>query len=246
MKKLLFSLAVSCGLLTADVSAQCMMGSTGGTNVNASTGFTWAQSFTTTCSGNLSYVEFIANANGTVSAGTLNIYNGNAVTGSIYSQPFPAMTVTMGGPIRVNITGLVPVMASTQYTFEFFVDVNVLASFTDVYAGGHAWENGVAYTGVDFDFNVSVTNSSSGMSDFEFASLIQTFPNPASDVVNVVIGKDISDATIDLMTIDGRLLLQKKILEPVTQLYVLEFERGFYLVRVRTKDNVAVFRVSRQ
>ena len=54
------------------------------------------------------------------SAGTLNVYSGNSVSGTpIYTQSHPSITINnIGDPIRINITNtLALTQFLNQYTF---------------------------------------------------------------------------------------------------------------------------------
>ena len=217
------------------------MSSSGGTNVNAGTGFLWGQSFTATCNGQLDSVEFIANANGTVSAGTLNLYNGSSVTGSIYAQPFPAFPVTMGGPMRIVLTTPLPVTLGSQYTFEFFVDVNILANFSNVYPGGEPFQNGSAVPTADIDFNAYVSPPAS-IYEPVLAS-VQLYPNPATGVFNISLGDNTPHARVELYNVTGMLVMARDLNEKITALDARELPPGMYIAKVKSEEKAAMFKV---
>lgn len=243
MKKiLLFSILLAASTV---LRAQCLLTQTGGTNVIASNGYLWGQTFTTTCAGTLDYVQFTANANGTVQAGTLNIYNGSSVTGSVYSQPFPAFNVTQGNPMRITLTGVFNVAAATQYTFEFFVNVNNLATFADVYSGGSAWQNSAIVTTADFDFAVNILAPTEVLS-LDHSDEIQIYPNPASDIARISFGSTPFNGTLELFSIEGQLVTRKEVSGPSTELDLSALDKDIYFVKISSAGKTSTFKVIHQ
>jgi hypothetical protein len=146
------------------------------------------QSFTAECNGFLEYVQVESSSIGTVSAGTLNIYDGNTVSAApIYTQAHPSITVSViGDPIRVNITGSVPMVLNNQYTFAFVID-NVMYRIDafNPYPGGHLWDNGLAFTEQDQSFGVSITSTLSSNDNYVFRKDINIYPNPSHDFISI-------------------------------------------------------------
>lgn len=165
--------------------SQCVVNyANNGTSISSATGFLWGQSFIAGCDGDLEYVQFTSSSPGTTSGGTLKIYDGNSVTTPIYTQAFSAITITnVGDPVRINITGTVPVVLNNQYTFEFPVNnISVLLDLSGGYTEGSAWQDGGEAATVDFLFSASIATTL-GINDFDIASGLKLYPNPSSDFV---------------------------------------------------------------
>ncbi len=149
----------------------------------------YGQGFIATCSGDLEYVQFIAQGPGTASAGTLNIYSGNTVTGTpIYSQSHPVITITQANdPIRVDITGSLSLIQNNQYTFEFSVDnTTLLGEFSQTYTDGSFFMNGMETPQFDFLFSVSIKGQPNSIDDLNGKPDVQLFPNPSNKSFQVV------------------------------------------------------------
>ena len=191
MKQIYLSIRISLFIalitLSKDALAQCpITHNQNGTNIIGDQVFLWGQGFTAECDGNLEYVQLISNATGTVSAGTLNIYNGNSVSGTpLHTQSHPSIRINqVNDPIRVDITGTLSLVQNNQYTFEFTVNyIDVLADLTNGYSGGTAFQSGEKISVADFFFNVSITSALSIDDNYEFDKEISLFPNPSSDFI---------------------------------------------------------------
>jgi len=231
MKKLLLSFL----LLGSTIAfSQCTVGYAVGTSItNTSGGYLWGQSFTATCSGSLDYVEFISSGTGTVSAGTLTIYSGNGVTTSIHTQSHPAITVvTAGDPMRVYITGSVPIVNGNQYTFEFQVNnVATLADWNNGYPGGQSYQNGSAAS-VDFAFNASISVTT-GISEI-ISSNFNVYPNPAKDVLRINTNETIEE--INIYSVSGALV--KTVINNTSSINISDFNKGMYLLFIKTDQGI--------
>jgi Secretion system C-terminal sorting domain len=191
--------------------SQCVVNyANNGASVSSGSGFLWGQSFIAECSGNLEYVQFTSSLTGTTSGGTLKIYDGNSVTTPIYTQAFSAITAISGNPVRINISGTVPVVLNNQYTFEFPVNaISVLVDLSGGYTGGSAWDGGVESPTVDFLFSASITSTLS-TNKFDELSGLKIYPNPSSNFVVIsglkeikryiifdILGKEVLDGNIE-------------------------------------------------
>ncbi len=237
MKKLLFSFfLLTLGNIT--LFSQCSISYNNGSNVitNTPAGFLWGQGFVATCSGDLNYVEFISNSTGTVSAGTLNIYNGNSVTSSIYNQAFPAITIANAGdPIRITLTNSLPISVGNQYTFEFHVDnVDILADLTPIprYNGGDAFQDGTISTILDFIFNVNITNST-GIKENSTSNL-NLYPNPVQHTLFIDTEDQITN--ISIHSIDGRSITTSNTQD--NSIDIAELSTGIYIALVKTNKGI--------
>lgn len=175
--------------LSQSIYGQCLLShnpssSNGANNVNNF----WGQGFTAECNGFLEYIQFTSFETGTISAGTLNIYNGNTVNGTpIYTQSHPAITINQANePIRIDLTDDFSLVEGNQYTFEFFVDdVGILADFSAEYNGGSFFQSGNELSFIDSFFAVSISNTSLSVSDFNISDKIRISPNPSSEYIQI-------------------------------------------------------------
>ncbi len=236
MKKTLLSfILLSTVSLTA--FAQCKVTHAPSFSLNAATGYVAGQSFTATCGGNLNYLQITANSTGTVPAGTLNVYAGDGTsTTPIYTQSFPAMTIAnVGDPIRVMVTGSLPITNASQYTGAFFINLDVLADNT--YAGGQAYQSGVA-TGVDVDFEVDIT-AVTGVDELA-VSTTTVYPNPATNVLNITSAEQVK--SVSIYTITGELVntYSEKTIN------IANLTQGMYIVAIHTNDGVTQTRIIKE
>jgi Secretion system C-terminal sorting domain len=218
-------------LFSMSTFSQCVVNyANNGASVSSGSGFLWGQSFIAECSGDLEYVQFTSSSPGATSGGTLKIYNGNSVTTPIYTQAFSAITITnVGDPVRINITGSVPVVLNNQYTFEFPVDnISVLVDFAAGYTNGSAWEDGVEAATVDFLFSASIATTL-GIDDIDKVSGINIYPNPSSDFVVISGLENIAHYTIfDILgkeTLSGSIANNEKI-------NIQNLNSGMYFLRL--------------
>lgn len=236
MKKTLLSFIL---LSTVSITAfsQCKETHAPTLFLGPATGYVAGQSFTAPCSGNLNYVQVTANTTGTVPAGTLNIYAGDGTgTTPIYTQAFSAITVAnVGDPIRLNITGSVPVTNASQYTFSAFLNLAVQADNT--YTGGQAYQAGVA-TGADVAFEADIV-ASTGINEIE-VSTTTIYPNPATNVLTIVTNEQIK--LVSIYAITGELVktYNEKTID------ISNLTQGMYLVAVQTDKGVTQTRIIKE
>jgi hypothetical protein len=98
------------------------------------------QSFIPGISGNLSSVQVQLFGNSSTTSATLEIRAGEGLSGSlIHSQQ---VSITTGQPVRIDISGVCPVVAGQQYTWRLlFLDqtnVYMYGSTSDSYSGGRS------------------------------------------------------------------------------------------------------------
>lgn len=177
--------------LSQNLTAQCVISN------NPQFAFPWestanwsiGQGFTAECSGALEYVQLLAGTTGTISAGTLKIYNGNSVSGTpIYTQAYPKITISQANnPIRINVTGNVNITQGNQYTFEFTIDtgMSIVADFTNGYSGGNTFRDGASLSSTDAKFSVSISDDTLGLDTFKVSNNIKVLPNPTSKYIKV-------------------------------------------------------------
>lgn len=235
-------LIISVLFLSQTAISQCQISDIGnGSDVESSAGasFLWGQGFTSECDGDLEYVQFVSNETGTVSAGTLNVYSGNSVSGTpIYSQSHPSITINnIGDPIRINITNTLALTQNNQYTFEFTVDnaMNVLADFSGGYTGGSAFQDGVEFATINFIFEVSISNSTLSLDDFVENKNIQLFPNPSSDFI--IISNLEKIETFSILNTLGQEVVKGKIIND-EKIDISNFKNGLYFLRFENGNTI--------
>lgn len=175
--------------LQQQVSAQCLIGNDQySSDALGHPSLTWGQGFIAECDGYLEYIQLTSNSTGTISGGTLNIYNGNTIsTTPIYTQSYPSLTISqIVDPIRINLTETLNLIENNQYTFEVKIDSGLVRIFrANIYKGGSAFENGVEYDLIDFMFEVSITATLSVDDPIKETGLT-VLPNPSSDFIQLL------------------------------------------------------------
>lgn len=172
---------------------------------NISGPYVYGQSFTAVCSGDLEYFELTSTSTGTVTTETLNIYNGNTVSGiPIYTQIYPDITVaTIGDPIRFDITGAVPLVMNDQYTFVFSINiVDIEFENNGAYLGGHSWQNGDPLTNTNMLFSASILdpvgiNDITNNPDRELVGIVDLLGRETSFKYNTTLIYIYSDGTTE-------------------------------------------------
>lgn len=91
------------------------------------------------------------------------------------------------------------------------------------------------------DTSACQTISSIGLDEFKEGDIMQVFPNPTSDIFTVVFNESIKDATLEVYTMDGRLLYSSEVNSGETSISSADWARGSYLVTVRSSEtNVTI------
>ena len=242
---LIYLLALLIGCMPLSLQSQCSFGNDKG-SFDPQNNFDWAQSFTVECDGFLEYVEFITGSGGTQQARTLEIFEGETVSGTpIYTQEFPEMN--FGGAresLRINITDNFPVEEGEQFTFLIpGVTVNLLVDVNDPYPGGFAFENGgVLGEIVDFVFNVSVSDQALTVDDLNIM-FAQAYPNPSSGIMDVTLGRVYQDITVVTYNFIGQVVMQEEIPSADTlRMDISSLAEGTYYSVIMTTTNRGSFR----
>ena len=232
MKKILLSF-ILLSAVSFTAFSQCSEIGTGTTPVTTS--YLAGQSFTASCSGDLNYVQFTANTTGTVPPGTLYVYAG-AGTGTtpIHTQAFGAITIAnVGDPIQIGVSGSVPVTSSSVYTFEFFVNLDIMAGF-GTYAGGDAYQSGTQVTGIDTQFEANIV-AGVGIDEVNTSNM-SVFPNPATDVLNISTENQLEKVSI--FSVNGALVK----IDTQSAINVSNLDKGMYLLTVQTDKGITQIR----
>ncbi|HBB91132.1 MAG TPA: hypothetical protein DC042_05300 [Bacteroidales bacterium] len=100
---------------------------------------------------------------------------------------------------------------------------------------------------MDFLLNLSFEGIS-GINEKDLASRITVWPNPASDRLNVSVNPGApADLTIELITLTGQVLYQKRVagvFDYQDEIDVSRFARGFYYIRVNNGKELKTAKVS--
>ncbi len=229
MKKILLSFI----LLTASsivASAQCTETYAPATFLPATTNYLAGQSFTAPCSGLLNYVQVTANTVGVVPAGTLNVYAGNSTaTVPIHTQSFASITVAnVGDPVQIIISGSVPITNASQYTFEFFMNLDVQANTT--YTGGNAFQSGTPTPPISVAFEADITVAT-GISETNVSNT-SIYPNPATNVLNITTDNQLEKVSI--FSVNGALVKT----DNQSIIDISNLNKGMYILTVQTDNGI--------
>jgi hypothetical protein len=69
-------------------------------------------------------------------------------------------------------------------------------------------------------------------------STIEVYPNPASNIINVIINNSITEGQIFILSIDGRTVAQKEIKGQDNQVDISHLKAGLYLMQLKNKEEV--------
>jgi hypothetical protein len=140
------------------------------------------------------------------------------------------MLVAMGNDELVEeITGLI---SDEELTYKLFrpetnEQFDILFTYDPNYTGGNFVENGFSkITGM----TMSVTSTSNINGTYN----LDVFPNPATDVVNIV--TDYTIQTVTIVNYVGQAVLEQNVNGGEAQIDVTGFETGIYFLRIETID----------
>ncbi len=143
--------------------AQCVFGNTPYIQYNTQHNGTYfyAQSFVSTCTGDMEYFELTSHNPGTLNGSLLKVYEGNVASGTpIYSQYYSDIIVDAPfAPITIYITGALPLVSGNQYSVAFILSsssFNFKYSIDNAYPDGNLWLNGALVSSQDLYFEVSI------------------------------------------------------------------------------------------
>ncbi|MCS4303348.1 S8/S53 family peptidase [Chryseobacterium sp. BIGb0232] len=101
------------------------------------------------------------------------------------------------------------------------------------------WEISFQNTGFGGYFLKTISLSSLGTTDIKLNSEVNLTPNPAKDVVNVILGR-YSKATVAIYDASGKLIKIANVNKSLTKISVSELVKGIYLFTVTLNDNTVV------
>ncbi len=148
------------------------------------------------------------------------------------SQDLTVVSNTVSGNQRT----IVLTRANNTGDDNDFVFTNNLTSLPIIWANGTS--TGYAYHGrrnrgatvVSFETTLSTTDSES--LDFN------TFPNPASDQLNIQLPSDSNDASVQFYDFAGRLVLSTKVSAINAAVNVSDLNKGIYLLKVTSNGQI--------
>jgi len=86
--------------------------------------------------------------------------------------------------------------------------------------------------------------SATGVGENDLAALVQVYPNPATDVVNIVTeGFRTLQGFGTLLTAEGKAVKTFAIISPETQINVSDLQTGIYMLKIESENQIVVKRV---
>lgn len=203
-----------------------------GTSASFGSGYNWSDAFIASCSGRLEYVQFYSSNSATVSGGSLKVYNGAGVsTTPIYTQSYPAFAVTAGGPMRVDLTGDVNLVAGNQYTFSLYVNgsnIYYYPSFS-IYPGGGSWQNGTPSYKHNFKVGIQGVLATE---NFDASDNVAVFPNPSNGHFDIALGEPKAIA-VKVYDVFGKLVFSKAYpMQETCPVDLTGVSRGMYFLKM--------------
>ncbi|MFT6283244.1 MAG: hypothetical protein ACJA0U_003386, partial [Salibacteraceae bacterium] len=107
-------------------------------------------------------------------------------------------------------------------------------------AGATSWTAVTALGLNDPDFTFQINDPSIGIN--EITDEISIFPNPAADVLNVVVDAQVSNVTI--YNIAGNVVLNE--VNPSTEINIADLSSGAYIVEVSTINGVSRIQIMKK
>jgi hypothetical protein len=119
-------------------------------------------------------------------------------------------------------------------------DCAILATETGTFAhtfisDGTVWVASTSDAEMRLVTTALITNVSSNMID----NIIDVYPNPTSDLVNIFIDKT-ENTQLQIININGQVVLEKQINEQNTLLDVSAYNKGVYIVRISNQTGVSI------
>lgn len=97
----------------------------------------------------------------------------------------------------------------------------------------------LAFSKMDYDIKENVICSNSSIDDMENinSNLIEIFPNPTNDFLNIKFNKITDYCLLEVFSIDGKCILSKQLKNISEIINVKEFEKGMYFLRINDGKN---------
>ncbi|WP_378176524.1 T9SS type A sorting domain-containing protein [Aquimarina sp. SS2-1] len=226
-----------------NVESNCLVGhaATGGLFSNRDVEI--GQSFMNSCNGYLSYIQLgaIGTFYETTPEFVLSIYDGNTVSGTpIFTQIVPEITHPFrASKLKFQVDNGPFLKAESQYTFT----VNIGAVFRQLnsnnpFKEGNAFVNGSPVDDRDFEFDISIDDSTLSIQDHNLSEEIVLFPNPSSDYINIsnlnfidnFIIYDAFGKEVDTVNTSGG-----------SKISITHLKNGIYFLKLKSSQNVFKF-----
>ncbi len=78
-----------------------------------------------------------------------------------------------------------------------------------------------------------------------YSEHFQIYPNPSNDFVTVE-SENVDSFSIQIISINGQILMNRKIFDPIYHLSLESFQRGLYFIAVRSKNSVVIQKLIKQ
>jgi Secretion system C-terminal sorting domain len=229
-----------------DVNAQCLVDQSqivanAARSARNLAGYYEGQSFTAGSSGYLCEVDMLM-SNTMSGTGTLNIYDGNGITGTLLATQTVNVYVPTGQVWQAWYINTPPLLTSgNQYTFQF-VPIQgsglpdpyaVMLSSTNVYPGG----TDLAVLGWDLAFKTYIGVVSTETTDIEKQNIFEIFPNPSQGSFTLQ-----TSASINAVTIFNS--IGEAVCTPIVsnefsnEIDMTGYPKGIYFIQIHTEGNI--------
>jgi hypothetical protein len=166
-----------------------------------------------------------------VSSSTVNVVVNNNPTTPVISATANGLTTTNSVSYQWLLNGLTVSNATTQ---QIIPSTN--GSYSVVVT------NGNGCSAVSLPFSVITVS----IEDIVSNSTIDIYPNPVSEILNIEFSKLNDNATIELMDMRGRTVLNEKITLQHSTFDISNFDAGVYFVRIKTDKQNIIKRIIKQ
>ncbi|MDC0099945.1 T9SS type A sorting domain-containing protein [Crocinitomicaceae bacterium] len=148
-------------------------------------------------------------------------------------------TTLIPGTYWLSVYGFTEAASRWNWTTHGAVQIGATAMLQDADdyfgAGATSWTavTTLGLTDPDFTFQINENNGNIGISDI--FNEVSIYPNPASDVLNVVV--DAEESKVTIYNVTGNVVLNE--VNPSTQINIAHLSAGAYVVEVSTINGVS-------
>jgi hypothetical protein len=215
----------------------------GGTSErNLANYYDW-QSFTAGVTGNLCQVNILFCNTSTLlnGTGTLNIYNGTGISGTMVSTQAVTVNGTSSGTNTpfwqvFTITTPPPVVSGQVYTFQFIPTVGggltdpylIQVNIPNVYPAGTCYSFG---SGGCLAFATFVNTLTTGIKSDGPMVNVTIYPNPATDHVSVTLKEELVNTPYSITDQLGRILISGKFNALIADIDISTLSPGIYFLK---------------
>ncbi len=144
-------------------------------------------------------------------------------------------------------------LSSTEFATDFDINKKLTGfddyTFNIIYSPIDAIEDSVNFTlfsnGGELSYNLFGSGKNANTTFNTSNQLIVLYPNPTNSFINIESINDESISNIQILNIKGQLILKKIYNTKATQSIIdlSNFEKGLYIITIKSKDNVVVKRI---